>query len=500
MRGRSRSTSWSGRAAGCRRACSSWSSCDAALDRPPSVSANRPVGGDQLTAVRVPRGQRLDRVGPGVPPASCAWFHSAKPISARKPSTSVLGQQLPVEGARVPVDEHPAEVEARRSGAYCGSPGGRPASGPARFLVGAAHPGGRVQRAGQRGAWARGTRTQQPLDRLVARRAGGRHRAEHLGAGRQRGQPRKPATAARPPRSATRRGAPAGAQLARSASSRAAKAAGSQRTSACTAGSAASATTTTRRPAGGRPDQRGRGQPAAQRLLAGPQVGPGQQRPAVEQQRGRVAAVGDRLGARGGDHQRRLAGRPRSSTRVAPEVRTGTPRERPAQLLGGAPGADHLAPAAGAPPHSGQAQRRPAGRTSGRPAAAARPAAAPAARRRRAAGGRAAAPQASAGQVAAARHLDQHRPAASARPGRSARPGWAAGRPGPPRRGQLGVVAGHPHRGRRPGGPRLRRARQRPGPAGLTSCGASAVRARPADDQRRRPRCGARSSTSRACG
>ena len=111
---------------------------------------------------------------------------------------------------------------------------------------------------------------------------------------------------------------------ARSASSRSACVTGSQRISAWTAGMAASATTTTAPPSAPRPDQRGRVQPAAQRLLGRPQAGPAEQHPAVQQHRGRVPAVRPRLGPRGGHDQRRAAGTwPGPCCR--PEVSTGTP-------------------------------------------------------------------------------------------------------------------------------------------------------------------------------
>ena len=54
-----------------------------------------------------------------------------------------------------------------------------------------------------------------------------------------------------------------------------------------------------------RPGQRSSEQPPPQGLLPRPQVGPAEQRPGVEQEYGSVAAVGHRLGARGGDDQRR---------------------------------------------------------------------------------------------------------------------------------------------------------------------------------------------------
>ncbi len=54
-------------------------------------------------------------------------------------------------------------------------------------------------------------------------------------------------------------------------------------------------------------NKRGRVQPAPHCFLAGPQVGSLQQRPAVEQQRRAVTAIGHRLGARGRDHQSRTS-------------------------------------------------------------------------------------------------------------------------------------------------------------------------------------------------
>ena len=111
----------------------------------------------------------------------------------------------------------------------------------------------------------------------------------------------------------------------RSASSRAANVAGSHRSSACTA---------TQRAVGHHDDPAARSagrarvaaaEPPAQRLLAGPQVGPGQQRPRVEQQHRAVAALGDRLRARRRHDQAPPRPAPWSSTASRPDVRTGTP-------------------------------------------------------------------------------------------------------------------------------------------------------------------------------
>jgi hypothetical protein len=88
------------------------------------------------------------------------------------------------------------------------------------------------------------------------------------------------------------------------------------------------------------PAHQGRGgHPATQGLLGGAEVGAAQQCPAVEQQRGTVAALGDRFGADGGDHERGPVvdvfedfGAARATDRDV--------GERPAQFLSRALGAD----------------------------------------------------------------------------------------------------------------------------------------------------------------
>ena len=131
-------------------------------------------------------------------------------------------------------------------------------------------------------------------------------------------------------------------------------------------------------PAAG-PDQPGGVAPAAQRLLAGAQVGPGQQQPGVEQHHGGVPARRPPA--------RRPAWRPRSpgwpsTVGRAPgrrrSVRTGTPREGPAELLGGARVAEHrraqpAVAALGAGPRVGGGAAPAAGRRRRRPGQRQRP-------------------------------------------------------------------------------------------------------------------------------
>ena len=321
---------------------------------------------------------------------------------------------------------------------------------------------------------------------------------------------RRPAARAAASRSATASGGPvrlairaAGGKPSsrRSASSRAANQAGSQRSSACTGASAAVGDHHHPAAVRGRPGQRGGGEPAAQRLLAGPQVGPGQQRPRVEQQHRAVAALGHRLGARRGHHQRRLA-RHRGRAPVAARGAHRHAGEGPAQLLGGTPGADHRRPQPPAAAAPGRRSRRPAGRTSGRPATGARRA-----QRQRAGAVRAAGRGAALGaghrrQVPAPRHLHQHRRAGGERvPGGPPGQRWAAGRRRRPGRG--------PAAGRRRS---ARRAARAPRTVARSAHDLAAPsRSRPAAAPRRcgrtrrpAPRAPASwarvSSTSRACG
>lgn len=103
-----------------------------------------------------------------------------------------------------------------------------------------------------------------------------------------------------------------------------------------------------------RPYQRTRRDPPPQRVLPGPQIGSPEHRPPVEQQRRRIATLGDRLGPRRTHHQR---GRPRH--RIEHLLTPGRPhrhsRKRPPQLLRGPPRPDDLGPQP-EPPHSGQCQ------------------------------------------------------------------------------------------------------------------------------------------------
>ena len=237
---------------------------------------------------------------------------------------------------------------------------------------------------------------------------------------------------------------------ARSASSRAANQAGSQRTRASTTGSVACVGRTgTARPRRRRAGagQRRRGRPPPQRLLGRVEGRPVEGRPGVQQQRRRVAAVGHRLGPGRGDDQAGAAVDPGEHLTGARGVHR-HPGEGPAQLLGGAPRARPRWSAGSRPPQCGHSN-------------CCRHRAAPAARRRRARGAERQRPRAARaarglatglagqrGQVAAARHLDQHRAALERGLGRA-----------PGRRGQVGhrgravaldvgALTGHEHPGR----------------------------------------------------
>ena len=96
-----------------------------------------------------------------------------------------------------------------------------------------------------------------------------------------------------------------------------------------------------------------------------------EQRPAVEQQRGAVAALGDRLGAGRGDDEVGPVGH----VGEHPVAAAGAHRragERPAELLGGAAGADDDRAQLAVRRSAGSASRRPGGRTSGSAATAPR--------------------------------------------------------------------------------------------------------------------------------
>ncbi len=136
--------------------------------------------------------------------------------------------------------------------------------------------------------------------------------------------------------------------------------------------------------------------PAAQRLLGGAQVGPGEQQPGVEQHHRGVAAVGHRLGARRRDHDRRLGRRPSASTRSPLERAHRDAGEGPAQLLGGA--ARRRAPARAARGRRTSAQAQ-AGSAVAAPAAASA-----GGRARRAAAGRRSGQRAGVRQRSQARH------------------------------------------------------------------------------------------------
>ncbi len=161
--------------------------------------------------------------------------------------------------------------------------------------------------------------------------------------------------------------------------------------------------------------------PPAQRLLAGPQVRPGQQQPGVEQHHGGVPARRHRLGAGRRHHDRRVA----VDVGQDPVARGGPDpglREGAAQLLGGARVAEHRGaqpvPAAlGARPRVGRGAAPAAGRRRRRAGQGERT------RARRAPRGRAAAVAGQGQDVAGARGLHQHRTLLAGPPGRVS---WAS--------------------------------------------------------------------------
>ena len=273
--------------------------------------------------------------------------------------------------------------------------------------------------------------------------------------------------------------------------------AASHRTSACTAGWAGSPTTSARPPGRDQPDGVA---PAPQRLLGRAQVVAAEQQPGVEQDDGRVAARGDRLGAGGGDDERGLvadvgehvvAGRgahPGCRGRRGRAPRRCAPRRAPAR-------------AARRRRTPGRTSRPPRWRTSGRPAGRWR-----AGQRERAGAGRAAGRGAAAlagqGQrVAGARRLHEHRP----------------GRRAPSRIGVVGLL-GHPRAqrvrvalevvlggaGDADGDPLaqpLAAARHARGPSRVSSrCCASTLRANAPSDARPRPRARRAAAAPRGCG
>ena len=268
------------------------------------------------------------------------------------------------------------------------------------------------------------------------RRRGG-NRTQDVGAGRQlRGldqlgdRRRRSEGRAHPDRGGNR-------SCSRSASSRSECMTGSQRIRACTGRQRGVGDHDHPAALGGRPDQRRRVQPPAQRLLAGAQVGPAEQRPAVEQQGRRVPAVGDRLGARGRHHQRRASRAPTSSTACAARGAHRDAGERAAQLLGGAR-------------RAGDDARSRRARTAGTASRGQRPA--PGARW----GGAAAAPQR---QRPGARRAPGRRRGSARRPRRRGSRAAAPGRA--PGRGASASAGGAQGQAGQPGG----RARPRPGPA-----------------------------------
>jgi hypothetical protein len=91
------------------------------------------------------------------------------------------------------------------------------------------------------------------------------------------------------------------------------------------------------------PDERGGGEPAAQRLLGGAQISPTEKDPPVEQERCRITAAGDWLGARRRDDERRASGDARSPVLTGRRDH-GDRRKSPAELLGSAVRPEHPRP------------------------------------------------------------------------------------------------------------------------------------------------------------
>nr|WP_239516906.1 tRNA dimethylallyltransferase [Streptomyces sp. ICC4] len=211
------------------------------------------------------------------------------------------------------------------------------------------------------------------------------------------------------------------------------------------------------------PHQRGRRDPAPQRVLARPQIGPGQHGPAVQQQRRRVpGARRDRLRA-GRAHDQRGPVRHLVQDVVAPGGPYRHRRKRTPQLLRGAPGADHLGPQ----PERPALLAVPGALLAPAPAAVQVPLVGGLQRPRadRAAGRRAAPLARQAGHVAPPGNLDEDGPGLETLPHGLPR---QARQPRGPRRAVPGeqFVADGPDPGRvRPY--RLPVGGQRPGPAGL---------------------------------
>ena len=231
------------------------------------------------------------------------------------------------------------------------------------------------------------------------------------------------------------------------------------------------------------PDQRGGGQPAAQRLLPRAQARAAEQRPPVEEQRGGVAREG--LRPRRGDDERWPVGNPRQH-QVTARGDNLDAWEGAAEFLGGARRAGderaqpvvtaaRTAPAPGeraAPPAvwrgvlAGQQQRAVARGSAGQ---------------RRAPGLNAAAAAGDRGEVAAPRHLDENGTRLQPRP---RDPQRQAGEPCQGRRlvpGDLPVVGGRPHP-RRGGAHRDAVGGQVPGPAGRDELRQFGCAGEPADE------------------
>ena len=291
---------------------------------PDSVSREaRRVGRDEARRGAGALGRASATASAHVPcPASMAWFHCAKPTSSRNGLDLLVGvQQLAVEVAGVPVDQHAAEVEhdrrraARAVSGLMRSPAGRPARGRVRrpcARCGPRRPRAAPRRRSRLSCAGRGPGTAPGRTPRAPARAP-RPTPGSVGRGEEPlERPGSPVTDDHPDRGREAQLGPLG-QLAVGEGRRvpadqrlhgrvggvgqhhdlAAVRAG--RTSAAAAAQRRSASSPARR------------------------SGADEQRPAVEQQRRGVAALGHRLGARRGDHERRLGADAGQHRRAPPE-------------------------------------------------------------------------------------------------------------------------------------------------------------------------------------
>ena len=245
--------------------------------------------------------------------------------------------------------------------------------------------------------------------------------------------------------------------------------------------------------------ERGRCEPAAQGLLPRGQAGALEQGPGVEEERGGIPAGGHRLGAGCRHDEPRARPRTESSTVPAPDRSTGMPgNARPSSsAVRRAPTTEERSrwpPQAGhVKPVSTRPHQRQAGRSL-RPGEPERPGA------HRAPGRAAAVLAGQRGQVAAARHLHEHRATLEGLLRGAPGDGGQVGRGH--RRVAVGVVAlaGDPHR--RHGAPHSARGAPRPAVSTprATRSATATDRPNPADSTAAPCTAARASSTSRTCG